>query len=346
MPDLSVARLEYCAIHYAGNKNNDEGTILSKQLVSVSDEKTRNTLLKYFLNSFKEDDIQCFSHHTALEMNEVYTISTRLFADPESLLLRSVELVTHLYENTMHPNIPGGEVIVAYFDDCYLDGITCPAIGVFKVENKERFLRFEHNNGNYSASYNEGININKPDKACLIFEQDAENGYKVLVIENSKSGETRYWRDQFLGLKPASDQYQFTSRVLKMTRDFVTRELPSSHPLEKMDSVEFLNRSIDYFKSNDAFEQEDFAAAVFEDSEIVASFKKYDEDYCRYNEVPQSTHFEIDDRAVKKQARIFKSVLKLDKNFHIYIHGNRKMIEKGLEPDGRKFYKIYFEEEN
>jgi hypothetical protein len=48
---------------------------------------------------------------------------------------------------------------------------------------------------------------------------------------------------------------------------------------------------------------------------------------------------------VKKQAKIYKSILKLDKNFHIYIHGNREMITKGTDPDGRKFYKIYFENE-
>jgi len=39
-------------------------------------------------------------------------------------------------------------------------------------------------------------------------------------------------------------------------------------------------------------------------------------------------------------------VLKLDKNFHIYIHGDRNLIEQGEEPDGRKFYKIYYEEES
>jgi hypothetical protein len=50
--------------------------------------------------------------------------------------------------------------------------------------------------------------------------------------------------------------------------------------------------------------------------------------------------------AVKKQERIFKSVLKLDKNFHIYIHGDRELIEQGMDADGRKFYKIYFEEES
>ena len=56
--------------------------------------------------------------------------------------------------------------------------------------------------------------------------------------------------------------------------------------------------------------------------------------------------FEISAQAVKKQARVFKNVLKLDKNFHIYIHGNREMIEQGVDENGRKYYKIYYEEEN
>ena len=48
---------------------------------------------------------------------------------------------------------------------------------------------------------------------------------------------------------------------------------------------------------------------------------------------------------MKKQSRAFKSVLKLDKNFHIYIHGDRELIEQGGDKDGRKFYKIYYEDE-
>ncbi|MGN6534001.1 MAG: nucleoid-associated protein, partial [Ginsengibacter sp.] len=57
--------------------------------------------------------------------------------------------------------------------------------------------------------------------------------------------------------------------------------------------------------------------------------------------------FIISDTAVKKQARVYKSVLKLDKNFHIYIHGNKELIEKGYD-EGMKmsYYKVYFKEEN
>jgi hypothetical protein len=49
--------------------------------------------------------------------------------------------------------------------------------------------------------------------------------------------------------------------------------------------------------------------------------------------------------AVKKQARVFKNVIKLDKNFHIYVHGDRNLIERGADENGT-FYKIYYKEEN
>jgi hypothetical protein len=50
---------------------------------------------------------------------------------------------------------------------------------------------------------------------------------------------------------------------------------------------------------------------------------------------------------VKSQARVFKSVLKLDKDFHIYIHGDRNKIERGVDPDtGRKYYKIWYDQEH
>jgi hypothetical protein len=79
---------------------------------------------------------------------------------------------------------------------------------------------------------------------------------------------------------------------------------------------------------------------------LITSFKDYKDQFQQEYELEIKDGFDISDQAVKKQARIFKSVLKLDKNFHIYIHGNRNMIEKGTEPDGRKFYKIYYSEEN
>ncbi|MEZ4893945.1 MAG: hypothetical protein R2778_13135 [Saprospiraceae bacterium] len=50
---------------------------------------------------------------------------------------------------------------------------------------------------------------------------------------------------------------------------------------------------------------------------------------------------------MRKEFKVFKSVLKLDKNFHIYVHGRRDLIERGFdEQKGKKFYKVYYENED
>ena len=74
-------------------------------------------------------------------------------------------------------------------------------------------------------------------------------------------------------------------------------------------------------------------------------FQNFNHQFQEDNEIVLEDSFEISTPAVKKQQSIFKSIIKLDKNFHIYVHGNRELIEKGVEPDGRKFYKIYYKEE-
>jgi hypothetical protein len=102
---------------------------------------------------------------------------------------------------------------------------------------------------------------------------------------------------------------------------------------------------VEYFKTHDTFDKEDFEEEVFQDKGIIKSFQNFDQAYREENELEISDSFEISAQAVKKQSRIFKSVLKLDKNFHVYIHGNRELIERGEEKDGRKYYKIYFEKE-
>jgi hypothetical protein len=82
------------------------------------------------------------------------------------------------------------------------------------------------------------------------------------------------------------------------------------------------------------------------DPNIIESFRNFDSHYRQENDIQLDDSFAISAQAVKKQARVFKSVLKLDKNFHIYIHGNREMIEHGVDENGRKYYKIYYENES
>ena len=75
---------------------------------------------------------------------------------------------------------------------------------------------------------------------------------------------------------------------------------------------------------------------IDETTYIISEYRHWEETHC---------YFTISESAVKKQARSLKSVIKLDKNFHIYIHGDRELIEKGEDKKG-KFYKVYYQEEN
>ena len=89
----------------------------------------------------------------------------------------------------------------------------------------------------------------------------------------------------------------------------------------------------------------EFANEVMEQPEVIERFNQYKSAWQQEHEIDIPDDFTISDSAVKKQARIFKSVIKLDKNFHIYIHGNRDLIQQGTDKNG-KFYKIYYKEEN
>lgn len=345
MLDLSSAILEHAAIHFVGNKNNEEGIFISEEELWLEQAENSNAIKKLCTSPFSAGETWAFTHSSELGMNEVFVFCQRLFQNPTDALAISTELAKLLYEKSDHPQVKPGEFMVCLLSDCYYQNQSVQGIVFCKMENKDLFLRLRQVGTGYDMQLIEGLLLNKPDKACLVLNMNEEQGFTILNSEKQKGAEVQYWRDSFLQIKPAADNFNFTNTMLKVAKEFVTKEMPEEFPVGKTEALEFLSRSMDYFKSNENFDKQEFAESVFEDDRMIDSFIKYGEDYCKHNELPNADQFEINNTAVKKQARVYKSVLKLDKNFHIYIHGNRELIEKGTEPDGRKFYKIYFNHE-
>ena len=342
---IEDSKLQELIIHNVGNKTLGDDLILSKKSVTLSDE-LQNILSQYFLASFKSEDNYSFYNDTTLSLNEVFSYVSDVFSYPETIKNQSVNLAKHLYNKSVHPMIKGGEFYVIYFRECVFQNETIDAIGLFKSENKDIFLEVERVEEGFEIGSRKGININKLDKGCLIFNTEKENGYIVSIIDNTNKGsEAQYWKDQFLGVQVLNNEYHQTNQFLGITKQFVTKQLDEVFEVSKADKIDLLNRSVDYFKSHDQFDKEEFEAEVFVDKNLIQSFQQFDETYRKENEVELSDNFVISEQAVKKQARVFKNVLKLDKNFHIYIHGNREMIEQGVDENGRKFYKIYYNEE-
>src|SRR5690606_5712311 len=117
--------------------------------------------------------------------------------------------------------------------------------------------------------------------------------------------------------------------------------------LEKADKIDLLNRSMDYFKTKETFDQQEFEEEVIGNPDAVSLFKSYQHDFEEEFETPLHGSFDIDSSAVKKMATSYKSIIKLDKNAHIYIHGKRELVERGYDEEkGLNYYKLYFENES
>ena len=332
-------------VHRVGNKIADEQYFIAKRGIHL-DESLKTLLSHYFLSPFKSDELYSFSHSIDISLNEVYSCVNKIFGNPEELYEQSINLTKHLYDQSVHPKIKGGEFYIVYFKDCIFEGETRDAIGLFKSENKDTFIEIEQVKDGFDMESRQGININKLDKGCLIFNTEKESGYVLSIIDNTNKGsEAQYWKDDFLSVQPKKNEYHQTNQFLGITKQFVTKQLDEEFELSKADKIDFLNRSVDYFKKHETFDKNEFEEEVFGESNVIESFRKFDQAYRQENEVELSDNFVISEQAVKKQARVFKSVLKLDKNFHIYIHGNRELIEQGTDENGRKYYKIYYENE-
>lgn len=284
-----------------------------------------------------------FTHNVDLEMNVLFNIARDIKKD-DNFVIKSKDIHQHLKDVSKHPNIKDGDLFVVKFDNIKFDNNYYAALGIYKVENKESFIETSRTlDGDISMDFKKGIGTKKLDKACLILF--SEEPYTVFVIDNT-SRDTDYWLHEFINVSLRKDYVNNTSHFMDVAKNFITEQIPEEFEVNKADQIDFLNRSVDYFKSHDTFEKEEFENEVFEEKSVIESFRTFDENYSEENELSIDPSFEISPQAVKKQSRIFKSVLKLDKNFHIYIHGDKQLIEQGVDADGRKFYKIFYEEES
>lgn len=347
MSNFENATLSKLIIHKVGNKTLEDGVELSSDPLNIQDDENLcQHLTTYFLSPFKDPVFYHFTHASSLDLNEVYTIARDLFASTRGFVKKSKDLANILYEYSTHPRIRSGELYITYIEGCKVGNELTDAVGIFKSENKETFLKVYHRNDTFNVKSDEGISIKKLDKGCIIFNVQEDDGYKVMVVDNINSSEAQYWKDEFLKLKPVSDNYFQTKHYLSLAKSFVTDRLDEEFEVTKADQIDYLNRSMDYFKKHEQFDEHEFEKEVFEHQTVIKSFKRFKGDYQDENDIQIVSEFEISNPAVKNQSRVFKSVLKLDRNFHIYIHGDKSLIERGVDDDGRKFYKIYYREES
>jgi hypothetical protein len=102
-----------------------------------------------------------------------------------------------------------------------------------------------------------------------------------------------------------------------------------------------------YFKEKEKFDIDEFSNEVIGNEVAAKSFKDLVKNYEKEFESPISGGFEISGQAVMKQKSSYKTVLKLDKNFHVYIHGDRQLLEQGFDDGkGMNYITLFYNKES
>ncbi|SIT25513.1 hypothetical protein SAMN05421786_11519 [Chryseobacterium ureilyticum] len=327
-------------LHYIGNKILSEGISLADEELQLN-EKMTDLLKDYFLGSFKSEETYHFYSDTYLVNNPVYKVASGIFENSSDLLAWSKNLGRLLYESAENPRIQGGDLFVVYFPAT--DENDVDKVGFFKTEKKEPFLKVFPNKLE-PIEVDKGFSLSKIDKAALIYNKDKEKGFVLSVVDNNKNGDMYYWFEDFLKVRQRTDEYFHTQESLNLFKDYIKKQLPAEFEVLKADQADFLNKSIKFFKEKEEFNLEEFNNEVLGDEKVIESFNAFKTDYEQDMQINIAEEFPISEGAVKKAQSKFKTIIKLDTNFHIYVHGDRNLITQDKDENGQ-FYKLYYQKE-
>ncbi len=314
-------------------------SILSDYSAVLQGLEEQEFLRKLFLKPFStQAQTNEFTEQVASVDNVLQGLCTDL-EKGEDLVGISRSMAQHLIEVADQHDVRTGDFFVARFHGVEMGGAHYDGVGLYKFDDKDVFLESRAEGDKLAMQLKRGLGGRKPDQALLVLF--TPSSHTLFVIDDKP--QTGFWQRDFIGLQPKKDHVNSTRNLLEMTKTFITEQLPQDYEIPKADQIDLLNRSVQYFKENTEFDRGHFAQEVFQTDAVMDSFQRFGDRFQEDRDVELQDNFAISADAVKRQARVFKSVLKLDKNFHIYIHGDRNKIEQGVDESGRKFYKIYYE---
>lgn len=349
MINLFNTHIETLSVHRVGNKSRNEAYFLSDSKYGLNDE-IMPLLKEFFFKSFreKEENYYQFAHDVDLDYNEMYKFATEVFENPDKAHDISKNITKHLFEQSNHPHIKNGEVYVTYLTNLSIDNNVVDAIGVFKSELQSDFLQFEEKDSNLEMILQQGINLNKLDKGCIIFNYKKEEGYKILTVDSNRY-DARYWLEHFLSVDAFQDENFITKKYLKFCQDFAKDVvLPAE---DKKEEVMFMNRAVNHFAKNDEFVEQNFLNEVIDNPDLMSEFKNYKVDKGEKYSIEDVTTFPIANAAVSDARKKIKNVINLDTNIQIKLdfinpESAEKYVEKGWDEEKQMYYYlVYFNKE-
>lgn len=309
-------------------------------LMSIS-ELDMNALKAFFITPFSSIKTEFyFSHPVGLSYNVVYQTALKM-VQKEDFLKCSQDIFRYLQSVSTLPTIKDGDVFVARISDILIGNTFYDGVAIIKIERKTDFIEtYSDERGGIHFSIKKGFTSNRIDKACLIVFTDEEP--KCFMIDTSN--ETKYWRQDFLGVIPKTNSYSQSKAAIQVFQSFIKEELSARVEITKGEQVDLLNQWIEQVKASDCIQLNKVVENVIQDDHIRDMFTEYCRAFEEREGIIISGHIDVDRRVISLPGKERK--IKLDDTVEITLLKTGKFMERGYDETNRmNYYKFFFERE-
>ncbi|MCX8080034.1 MAG: nucleoid-associated protein [Bacteroidia bacterium] len=349
VPDFIDARVEEVFVHFSGNFAKGRPPEFELEPVRLEDPLVNDFFISWLSRPYKTDQTFKFRNTGSSRRHIVMDLCIKYFKKKNSLHVFSREITEHIHRQMCSAEIPEGEVLVCEVSQIRWMGQSYRAIAILKVDNKNPFLVLGRDQNKPSLEAWYGLYLKKPCKSALVFYDEVMKDFFVMLHDDTRYDGPAggYWGADVMDVEPMEGNYFFTDRFLKMAKKYGDEVLNEDNQIDPLDKNIFLHRNLEYFKNHATYEPKTYEQEVLPVKELRDSFHEFarseDPDWDKF----AVRDFDVSGFALKKNQRFFKSVIKLDSNFHIYAHGRYDLVEKGFDEEkGMKYYKLYYETEH
>lgn len=348
MVDFSAAEVHQVSVHHVGNAAQGETVFLSEQ-PALLDEPLSQALLQYCANAFaKVDTWYRFDHQIDQSYHVLQGLCTKRFDGAAAHHEVSQSIVQHLFQQSRHPHIKSGDVLVVSLDQIIFGDIMVDGLAIIKSESSTRFLSLDKRGNHIDLQTLEGIHLKRMDKGALILNIDGEEGYRIVSIDTNRY-DAAYWLDDFLGVTYLRDDQFDTKAYIEMCKGFASEVVKTT--ADKKTEVDFVHQTFQFLDQSPHFTIDAFKETFFEDEAISQRFDQYKAKYESDHGLELSDAFIPDKQALSRQKQKLRNHIQLDTNIKIQLgfantDSVDRFIERGWDDEKQMYYyKCYFNTE-
>jgi len=289
---------------------------LEVQLVSqVRYEDISEALIQHVGSDFLVDRI-------AYSFDEVNNINVRraikaYFSGETPINQLMTDLSNSLSRCSSHHLIKKGDLVCVHLKDILLEDELVDGLMIAKINAESDFLQINHGSEVSVISLVKGTLLGKLGKACLIMNTDEDEGYHIYLSTLAAKSEAKYWKDEFLGISPKESNFAPTEQYLDLAKTFIKQHVYQEDDTNQAEKHGVLFDAGEFFKNREKYDNQSWKKEVLgEKPERIEAWDQHKTEYSRNTGTALPDNFGISNLAVQQNARYFKSVLKLDKNYY------------------------------